>query len=227
MEETLKITVHIPAPGSALAAAVEPGSVVMPIGNPRQDGVRAVCWESRGFAERVPSTFADRAERAYARSRDHQNDLRKLVDGSDIRPIGRLDTLTGTVALDSEQDAAALAAWLGTARLDAMELSTTRRVVVQMYRELVRDHSELLPQPEQTKRSGHATGTNNTGGRGAWHTSWTAPESRTGTTTRSHSSGTRPATRSSPASQHIASQSPTQPGSTVGLGGVCPVVKQE
>lgn len=150
MEEALKITVHIPASGSALAAAVAPGSVVMPIGNPRQDGVRAVCWESRGFAERVPSTFADRAERAYARSRDHQNDLRKLVAGSDIRPIGRLDTLTGTIALDWEQDAAALAEWLGTAQLDATELSTTRRVVVQMYRDLVRDHGELLPQASTT-----------------------------------------------------------------------------
>ena len=137
----------------------------MPLGSAREDGLRAVCWESRGYAERVPSTFADRAERAYARSRDHRNALRKLVDGSDLRAIGRLDTITGTVALEWEHDAAALAAWLGTAELDQTELSTTRGVVVQMYRELVRDHGELLPR-EETKKMFRAAGAVR---RGDWH----------------------------------------------------------
>jgi len=160
----MKIIVHIPVPGSSLATAIEPGSVVMPIGNPRADGVRAVCWESRGFAERVRSTFADRCERVYTRSRDHRNDLRKLVDGSDLRPIGRLDTITGSVDIEWDHDAAALAEWLGTAELDPSELSTTRGVVVQMYRDLVRDHGELLPQEETKKMLRSATG-------GNWHSS--------------------------------------------------------
>ena len=137
----------------------------MPLGSAREDGLRAVCWESRGYAERVPSTFADRAERAYARSRDHGNALRKLVDGGDLRAIGRLDTITGTVALEWEHDAAALATWLGTAELDQTELSTTRGVVVQMYRELVRDHGELLPR-EETKTMFRAAGAVR---RGDWH----------------------------------------------------------
>lgn len=165
LEETLKITIYIPAPGSALAAAIEPGSVVMPIGGTRPDGVRAVCWESRGFAERVPSTFADRAELAYARSRDHRNDLRKRVDGSDLRPIGRLDTLSGEVNLECEHDAATLAEWLGTTELDPTELTTTRGVVVQMYRELVRDHGELRPQEEAKLMLRAAHGAQ----RGNWH----------------------------------------------------------
>ncbi len=47
-----------------LATKIDQGSVLMPLGNARIDGSRPICWESRAFAERVPSTFADRAERA-------------------------------------------------------------------------------------------------------------------------------------------------------------------
>ena len=156
---TLKITVHIPTPGSVLASLIEPGSVVMPLGSARTDGVRAICWECRGYAERVPSTFADRAERAYARSRDHRNDRRKLVDGGDLRAIGQLDTVTGSVTVDCERDADALAVWLETEELDEAELLTTHGVVLQMYRDLTRDHGELLPQQQthsgfRSKRSG-------------------------------------------------------------------------
>ncbi len=148
MQEPLRVVIYIPVAGTKLASAIEPGSAVMPVGLPRQDGVRAVCWESRGIIERVPSTFADRAERAYARSRDVRNDLRKLVYGTDIQPIGKLDTFTNTVEIESEQDEAELAAWLGTAGLDPAELTTTRGVVVRMVRDLVREHGDLLPKDE-------------------------------------------------------------------------------
>ena len=50
----MKIDVYIPKSGSALEASLDPGSVVVPLGNPRSDGAQPVCWESRGFAERVP-----------------------------------------------------------------------------------------------------------------------------------------------------------------------------
>ena len=137
----------------------------MPIGSPRSDGVRALCWESPCFAERVPSAFADRAERAYARSRDQRNEQRKRVDGGDLRPIGLLDTLTGDVEIESEQDADGLAEWLGTVELDRTELTTTRGVVVQMYRDLVRDHGALRPE-EETQLMLRAAG----GGRSiSWH----------------------------------------------------------
>lgn len=137
----------------------------MPISSPRSDGVRAVCWESRGFAERMPSTFADRAERAYARSRDQRNELRRRVDGGDLRAIGRLDTLTGDVDIESEQNAATLAEWLGADELDRTELATTRGVIVQMYRDLVRDHGALRPE-EETQLMLRAAGG---GGRRNWH----------------------------------------------------------
>ena len=142
----------------------------MPLGNARPAGQRPVCWESRAFGERVPSTFADRAERAYLRTRDPRNDVRRLVAQVDIRPIGSLDTVTGTIELEWERDAADLARWLGTTVLDPSELSTTRGVIVQLYRELVRVHGDLKPQAEPPKRSGHATGNHSTSGRGAWHT---------------------------------------------------------
>ena len=148
MQEPLKVVIHIPVAGSKLASSIDPGSAVMPVGVPRQDGVRAVCWESRGLVERVPSTFADRAERAYARSRNVRNDLRKLVYETDFRPIGRLDTFTGTLEIESAEDGDALAEWLGTARLDPAELTTTRGVVVRMVRDLVREHGDLLPKEE-------------------------------------------------------------------------------
>lgn len=155
MEETLRVVVYIPVPGSRLAQAIEPGSVVVPIGNPRPDGVRAVTWEARGFNERVPSTFADRAERAYTRSRDHRNDLRRLIDGSEIRAIGRLDTSTGEIELEYEQDAADLAAWLGRPALDPAELTTTRGVVVQMVRASVREHGDQLAGQEAAQEAAH------------------------------------------------------------------------
>lgn len=159
----MKTVVYIPSFGSTLWSALDPGSAVVAIGNPRKDGVRAVCWESRGFAERVASTFADRAERAHERARDHRNDLRRLVDGDDLRQIGRFDTATGSIELDFEQDAAFLAHWLGTTALDPVELTTTRGIVVQMVRESVREHGDRLP-PEE-KRAASA------GGRGSfWHT---------------------------------------------------------
>ena len=142
----------------------------MPLGNVRSDGLRPICWESRVFGERVPSTFADRAERAYLRSRDPHHDIRRLVAQDDIRRIGSLDTVTGVIELGSERDATDLASWLGTTELDPSELSTTRGVIVQLYRDLVRVHGELVPEPEQAKRAGHASGTKSTGARNSWHT---------------------------------------------------------
>lgn len=144
MEESLRVVIYIPVPGSSLEKAIEPGSVVMPLGNPRPDGVRAVTWEARAFGERVPSTFADRAERAYARTRDHRNDLRKLVQPADLRPIGKLDVGAGEIELEWERDAEALAAWLGRPTLDPAELTTTRGVVVQMVRASVKEHGDQL-----------------------------------------------------------------------------------
>lgn len=149
-----------------LATKIDQGSVLMPLGNARIDGSRPICWESRAFAERVPSTFADRAERAYHRTRDPHNDLRRLVPQEDIRPIGILDTITGTIELEWERDAADLARWLGTATLDPSELSTTRGVIVGMYRDLVREHGELLPQSDHSTRAKHPVSR-----RSAWHAS--------------------------------------------------------
>ena len=181
MEETLRVVVYIPVAGSRLAQALEPGSVVMPLGNPRPDGVRAVTWEARAFNERVPSTFADRAERAYLRSRDHRNDLRKLVNPGEIRPIGRLDTSTGEIDLEWEQDAADLAAWLGRPALDPAELTTTRGVVVQMVRASVREHGDQLAPDEAAEAGarqhgrghgsshGHALRSQPTGRRAHWY----------------------------------------------------------
>jgi hypothetical protein len=159
----MKTVVYIPSFGSTLWSALDPGSAVVAIGNPRNDGVRAVCWESRGFAERVASTFADRAERAHERARDHRNDLRRLVNGDDLRMIGRFDTATGTVELDFEQDAAFLAHWLGRTSLDPVELTTTRGIVVQMVRESVREHGDRLPAGERKPAAASSRGK-------LWHT---------------------------------------------------------
>jgi hypothetical protein len=147
----MKIAIYIPQPGSQLATMVEAGSVVLPLDNPRPDGMRAVCWESRTFAERMPSTFADRAERAYERSRDYRNNLRKLVRAGDLLPVGHFETSTGAVEIEFEAEAAAIAAWLGTTALDSVELTTTRGVVVQMVRDSVREHGDRL-KPSAEKR---------------------------------------------------------------------------
>lgn len=186
MEESLRVVIFIPTPGSSLERAIEPGSVVMPLGNPRPDGVRAVTWEARAFAERVPSTFADRAERAYARTRDHRNDLRKLVQPGDLRAIGKLDVAAGEIELEWERDAEALAAWLGRPALDPAELTTTRGVVVQMVRASVKEHGDQLdPQgataggqpgraPAHAPAPAPATGgmrSQAVGGRSHWYTS--------------------------------------------------------
>ena len=153
----MKVIVYIPRPGSALASAIEPGSAIIPIGNPRQDGVRAICWERKPFAERLPATFADLSERAYKRSRDHRNDLRKLVCADDLVAVAQFETTTGLLEVEHESEAEALADWLGTSSLDPVELATTRGVVVQMVRDSVREHGDRL-RPEESRRAATATG---------------------------------------------------------------------
>lgn len=151
----MKIAIYIPQPGSTLATSIEPGSVVVPIGSPRPDGVHAVCWESRVFAERLPSTFADRAEKAHERSRDTRNDKRKLVYGTDILSVGHLETATGTVELACGAGAAAIAEWIGTVTLDPAELTTTRGLIVKMMSDSVREHGDrLTPAAELTTAYG-------------------------------------------------------------------------
>ncbi len=140
----MKITIYIPQPGSTLATQIDRGSVVIPIGNPRPDGTHAVCWEGRAFGERLPSTFADRAAKAYERSRDERNDKRKIVADAEILPVGRLETTTGTIDVEFASEAAAIAEWIGAAALDPFELATTRGVVAQMMRDSVRVHGDQL-----------------------------------------------------------------------------------
>ncbi len=140
----MKVAVYIPQPGSPLAASIERGSVVMPIGNPRPDGTYAVCWEGRAFGERLPSTFADRAEKAYERSRDERNEKRKIVSATDILAVGILETATGSIAVEFAGEAAAIAEWIGAPTLEPFELATTRGVVAQMMRDSVRAHGDRL-----------------------------------------------------------------------------------
>ena len=140
----MKITIYIPQPGSTLATQIERGSVVVPIGNPRSDGTHAICWEGRAFGERLPSTFADRAVKAYERSRNENNDKRKIVADADILPVGRLETTTGMIDVEFQAEAAAIAEWIGVAALDPFELATTRGVVAQMMRDSVRAHGDQL-----------------------------------------------------------------------------------
>lgn len=147
----MKTTIHIPRPDTMLASAIDAGSAVVLLGQPRPEGVVPVTWESRGFNERVPSTFADRAERAWERSREIRNDLRKLARVSDLQPIGRFDTLTGELEIEFETDAADLATWLGCTRLDPAELTTTKGILVQMVRASMREHGDHLGQPAPAK----------------------------------------------------------------------------
>ena len=163
----MKTTIHIAKPDTAIAAIIEAGSAIVLLGQPRPEGVVPVTWEPRGFNERVPSTFADRAERAYERSREIRNDLRKLARVSDLQAIGRFDTFTGEVEVEFESDAADLATWLGVTRLDPADLTTTKGILVNMFRASVREHGDHRSPAAETAKP--VLRSVPTGGPRGWH----------------------------------------------------------
>lgn len=122
------IVLYLPAGGHAATAGIARGSAI--VGRPQAEGeLVRIYFEGALYGRRTMPRLADRAVQAAGRLRARYPTVAtRVVPREALLVVGTFDFRKGQISLIGPDSESAVAAWLGTTRLDSAELNQSVRL---------------------------------------------------------------------------------------------------
>jgi len=122
-----EFVLYVPSGGYSATADIARGSAI--VGKPRADGAEVeVYFEGAIFGQENMRTLADRATQAAGRMLErYATTATRIIPRDALLAVGTFDFDRGRIRLTGSDSERAVAAWLGTLRLDPAELAQGAR----------------------------------------------------------------------------------------------------